>query len=266
MLLRTFSLWMILALACLLTPVAAETVPLFGPETFVLTDGENQFFQRSLESELEGTFLLYLRNGDGESARVSSASVGVNGQAVILASDLDEQTRGVVRPVELLSGVNELTLALVGDPGSFVTLVLAPSGEPPVFVAGRLLLPWGRRDGDHGLALALRNDSRRAPRLVRVIFYGPGGQIQAASDDMSLPPLGSVAFAVEDAIDLGQWTIGSVEVIYTGPGPGRLFGTARQGFPFPAPHTETQPLVQAGFGILEEHPSQPANGSRRRGF
>jgi len=97
----------------------------------------------------------------------------------------------------------------------------------------------------------LRNDSRHAPRAFRVLFYGPGGALVAASEPRPLPPRGSAAFNVEQLMDNGSWSLGSLEVIYTGPGPGRLFGSARQGYPSPEPAANTQHLIQAGFGMTD---------------
>jgi len=135
--------------------------------------------------------------------------------------------------------------------GEYLLQMHNGEGDGPPFVAGRMVLPWGRTGDGHGLVLALRNDARHAPRAFRVIFYAPNGEPVAASEARPLPPRGSVAFNVEALMDVGSWSAGSLEVIYTGPGPGRLFGTARQGFPSPEPATETQPLVQAAFGIAE---------------
>jgi hypothetical protein len=97
-----------------------------------------------------------------------------------------------------------------------------------------------------------------------VIFLGPGGHVVATSEKRHLPPRGSLAFPVVEAMDSGSWAGGSIEVIYTGPGPGRLIGTARQGVLSPMPHVDIQPLVQAGFGRVDEVPSGSGDMRPRR--
>jgi hypothetical protein len=259
---RTCCVGAIFALAGLAS--AALAAPVFGPVTLELTEGETQLYVESFEAESAGPFVLFVSNGDGECARVVSAAIDLNGSPVVTAGDLDEDTRQVVRRVMVQAGPNELAVELAGRPGSFVTVVVLPPGEAPVFVAGRLVLPWGRDDDSHILALALNNDSRDAPRVFRVLFYRPDGHLVAATERLPLPPRGSIAFTVEEAISAGDWTVGSVEVVYAGRGPGRLFGTARQFFPAPIQQTETQSLVQAGFHLVDRLPRPLASPSRRR--
>ena len=87
----------------------------------------------------------------------------------------------------------------------------------------------------------------------------------AQSEKMPVPPRGSLAFSVEEIIAQGEWHVGSIEVSYTGPGKGRLFGTARQVDLEPVPMSEALPLVQAGFSVSNEKP-QPQNGRHRPAF
>ncbi len=236
-------------------PVSADLqMPAFGPQSFELTAGQLQLFTESFASEVAGEFVLHLRNGDGESSRVSGVSVVLNGASIVMATELTGETAGLKRPVLLQAGNNELVVETEGPPGSFVTIVVAAVGEQPVFVSGRLLLPWGRNDGEHLLSLALKNDSRKGPRVFKVIFYNPGGEIVAASEKLPLPPQGSVAFPIDEVIAKGAWQAGSLEIIYTGPGKGRLFGSAKQIDLSPIPQSETVALEQAGMTVSEGQP------------
>ncbi len=254
----------VLALIGLASTAVGAADFVFGPETLELTAGEIELFEMSFSSTAAGPFVLYLHNGSGETNRVFAASVELNGALAVAADDFGEDSRHLVRMVELQVGINELAVVIEGEVGSFVTLAIAPHGARPVFVAGRLLLPWGRADDQHLLSLALRNDSPMAPRVFRALFYSPGGEIVAASKKMPVPPRGSLAVSVEELIDVGSWTVGSIEVIYAGPGRGRMFGTARQSFLSPVPQTDTQPLVQVGFGVVGPQPPPPGDGPRPR--
>ena len=251
-----------LVASCFGSAAMAESIPIFGPETYPITEDAVQSFDISFENAAAGRHLLHIRNGAGDEARVASAEVVLNDRLVLPLGLLDEEKARVGRPVDLVAGTNEMTLTIEGEVGDFVTVLIAPVGDGARFVAGRMVLPWGRTDEGHGLALALRNDSRHAPRAFRVLFFNPAGELVAASEPHPLPPRGSAAINVEQLMDNGSWSVGSLEVIYTGPGRGRLFGTARQGFPLPEPATDTQPLIQAGFGRVD--PPEPGDRSIRR--
>jgi hypothetical protein len=253
----------LLVLSVVAGQAAAETGPVFGPENFELTAGETESFTESFVSEVEGRFVLYVRNGDGESSRVDAASVSLNGVTVVGSNELSMEVPGLKRKLELQPGEHELTVELSGEPGSFVTLVIAPHGHKPRFVHGRLLLPWGRSDDERGLALALKNGSARFPRQVRVVFFGPGGAVVATSEKFGIPPRGSLAVAVEELIAAGDWEVGSVEIFYAGPGVARLFGSARQSDLLPNGQSEIAPLEQAGFHLFGKSPEEQAAARRR---
>ena len=119
-----------LALFCCIGTALAQPTAAFGPQTF--------------EVERAAAYLLFVRNGDGEMSRVDGATVTINGFEVVRAGDLTADKAG-----------------------SFLTLAIGRPGEPPVFVHGRLVLPWGRNDDERTLTLALKNGSHRFPRAVR---------------------------------------------------------------------------------------------------
>jgi hypothetical protein len=246
---------MALALLLCAGTASAQPGPVFGPQTLERTTGETDVYSETFESPSAGEFLLFLRNGDEEGSRVTSATVEINGDAVVQPSDLNDNLPGLRRRVRLEAGANEIAVELAGAPGSFVTVAILPPGVPPLFVHGRLLLPWGRNDAERGLALALKNGSLRAPRALRVVFFRPNGEVAAASERIVLPPRASLAAAVDDLIAAGSWEIGSVEIYYAGPGTARLFGTARH-WSVPTFDTEVQTLINAGAKVFRPRPER----------
>lgn len=240
----------------------AHAAPVYGPQTFERTTGESDTYADTFESPVERPFVLHVRNGDGEGSRVSSASVTLNGTEVVRPSDLSEEVPGLAREVQVRAGANEIEVILNGAPGSFLTLAIVPSGEAPVFVMGRLLLPWGRDDGQATLGIALKNGSHRFARAVRVVFFDPRGQVVAVSGRLVLPPRASLASAVRDLTAEGDWPAGSVEVFYAGRGTARLFGSARQA-DLVLDSSEVQTLSQAGYRVFRgQHPPRGALNRR----
>ena len=220
--------------------------PVYGPQTFEnLGEGGNAFGE-PFEVEVEGRYILFVRNGDDESSRVASLAITVNGETVVDALDL-EQTRGLREPLELPAGANELTVEIAGPAGSFVTVAIAPPDGPHVFVHGRLLLPWGRNDDERALALALKNGSPRFARVVRVVFFLPDGSVGAATPRIPIPPHGSLAFPVAEIVEGTDWQFGSVEVYYAGRGTARIFGSARH---VGANQADVQSLEHVGGGVF----------------
>jgi hypothetical protein len=242
----------VIAAIVLLTAAAsapAKADPVFGPQTFERTTGSSDAYAETFQSPVDGRFVLYVRNGDEEGTRASSGSISVNGVEVVRPSDLNEQVPGLSRSVRLQAGTNEIDVVLHGSPGAFVTVAIVPRGEPAVFVAGRLLLPWGRNDGEALLALALKNGSHRFPRAVRVVFFNPQGEVVAKSGRILLPPRASVARSSLELMTDGNWTAGSIEVFYAGPGLSRVFGSARQA-DLTLDSSEVQTLSHAGHHLF----------------
>lgn len=234
----------------------AQPAPVYGPQTFERTTGETDLYVEEFEAPAAGNFVLYLRNGDEEGSRASSATVQINGASVVAPADLNQDVPGLRQVVQLEAGTNELAVEIGGAPGSFITVAILPPGALPLFVHGRLLLPWGRNDAERGLALALKNGSLRAPRALRVVFFRPNGEVAAASERIVLPPRASVAALVDDLITAGAWEIGSIEIYYAGRGTARVFGTARS-WNLTTFDTEDQTLISAGVKVFRPRPERP---------
>jgi len=145
----------------------------------------------------------------------------------------------------LLAGLGLPALARANATGD----AQPPSVDRPVVTVGRLLLPWGRNDDSRVLTLALRNDSANAPRQFRVVFFHPDGEVAGTTESRPLPPKGSVVLLVGELIDPGLWQAGSLEVLFRGPGRGRVFGTARQ-VDLALAQSEVQPLATAGIDVV----------------
>lgn len=228
---------------------AQGPVPVYGPQSFERTSGESDLYVETFDAAAEGDFLLYVLNGDDEATRVAGAAIVLNGEPVVHATDLTEEVAGLRRAVHVRAGTNELSVELLGAPGSFVTLAIAPPSLSSRFIRGRLLLPWGRHDAERGVGLALKNGSPRFARAVRVVFFDPAGEVVAASERFVLPPRSSRPFALEDLIDVGAWQAGSIEIYYAGRGTARLFGTALH-WSLPAGDAEIQALTGAGVQVF----------------
>ena len=235
---------------------AQEPAPVYGPQTFERTSDQSDLYSETFESPVEGHFILFLINGDDEATRVSAATVALNGEVIVPPPAVSEEIPKLHRPVLVRAGTNDLSVELLGAPGSFVTLVIVPPGPASRLIHGRLLLPWGRNDAERGAALALKNGSPRHARLVRVVFFDPAGEVVAVSRRFLLPPRASRAFTVEELIETGAWEIGSIEIYYAGRGTARLFGTARH-WSLPLGDTEIQALTNAGEHLFRPGPERP---------
>ena len=227
----------------------------FGPQTYERTTGSVDTYVDHFEAPTAGPMVLVLNNGDQEGSRIDSATVEINGVVVVGPQDLNEQVPGLHRLVELQTGPNEIRVELTGAPGSFLTLAVGRPGKAPVFVQGRLVLPWGRNDASQALGLALKNGSTRHPRVFRVVFFRPGGEVAGASERIVLPPRGSMVLGADDLLDHGAWAVGSVEIFYAGPGAARLFGSARH-LNLPLGDFAIEALEQAGFRVQRARPTQ----------
>jgi len=163
-------------------------------------------------------------------------------------------TRGGTDEVAAPQRLDTIAEAVNSDVDPFAGGVDGEDEAPKVSVAGRLVLPWGRNDEGHRVLLALRNDSKQGPRAFKALFFDPQGEVVAVSKKLPLPPRGSAAFPVNEIIAEGAWMRGSIEILYSGPGHGRLYGSATQVDLDPLPQSETQHLVQAEFHVTKEAP------------
>lgn len=233
----------------------AEDDLVFGPRTYERTTGSVDTYVDRFEAPAAGPFVLILNNGDPGGSRVDAATVEINGTVVVGPPDLNEQVHVLHRQVDLQAGVNEIRVELMGDPGSFVTVAIGHHGRAPIFVQGRLVLPWGRNDPSQALGLALKNGSTRHPRVFRVVFFRPNGEVAGASERIVLPPRGSLVLGADELLERGDWTEGSVEIYYAGPGLARLFGSARH-LNLPLGEVAIETLDQAGLQVQRARPTQ----------
>lgn len=233
---------------------AAEPNIVFGPQTFERTTGTVDTYTDTFELPAAGSFVIILHNGDQEGSRVDAGTVRINGVVAAEPSELNERAAGLRKPVELRAGLNEVEVELMGDPGSFLTMAIVHPGGVPLFVQGRLVLPWGRNDSSQALALALKNGSTRFPRGFRVVFFRPDGEVAGASDRILLPPRGSLVFGLDRLLENGDWTAGSIEIFYAGPGTARMFGSARH-LNLPLGDFEVEPLEHAGLRVQRARPA-----------
>jgi hypothetical protein len=233
----------------------AEDDLVFGPRTYERTTGSVDTYVGRFEAPTAGPFVLIVRNGDPGGSRIDAATVEINGTVVAGPADFNQQVPALHRQVEVLAGANEIRVELTGDPGSFVTLAIGRHGRAPIFVQGRLVLPWGRNDASQALGLALKNGSSRHPRVFRVVFFGPNGEVAGASERIVLPPRGSLVLGADELLDRGDWTAGSVEIYYAGPGVARVFGSARH-LNLPLGDFAIEALDQAGLFVQHARPTQ----------
>ena len=74
-------------------------------------------------------------------------------------------------------------------------------------------------------SLRLKNGSPRFPRRFKVRFFNEDGTLAAASERMQLPAHGSLNSALTSFLPVGAtWTAGSVEIVFVGPGGGKILG------------------------------------------
>ena len=102
-------------------PAAAD--PLFGPNTYEITD--QTVYDESFASPSAGNFALWVQNGDDGDSGVTSATVTLNGVNVVSDSDFGDREL-FAKKVTLLAGDNNLSVSLTGDPGTFLTLMILP--------------------------------------------------------------------------------------------------------------------------------------------
>ena len=227
----------------------AHAEPVFGPQTFERTACQSDLYTEVFLAPIAGEFMLFMRNGDGEVGLVTSATVLVNGSQLLGPADFSEGVPGLARAVELHAGANMLTVELAGDPGSYVTLAIAPRTDRLVMSHGRLLMPWGVRDPDHRLVLTLKNGSLHFPRAFRIVFFAPTGEVAAVTPRLGLPPRCSIAVPVDELLGGATWEGGSIELFYAGRGTSRMFGSSRQA-DLSLGQIEALPLEPAGHRVF----------------
>ena len=244
-----------LALAVAGSGAPAVAQPVFGPETYVRTEGPPDVYTDTFTFPGAATLPLFVHNGDENGHRISAGSIAVNGQVVVTSTDFSQPNPLFARPAPLLAGTNTITVTLDGESAGFVTVWIPRPHRPDHVSVGRVLLPFGRAQG---LVLDLKNGAHDSPRRVRVLFFDPAGRLVASSARLTLAPRASMSVPAVQLIAHGAWTGGSIEVIYGGPGMGRVFGQAVE----TEFHTGVSGIVelqQAGHRLIEPPPPAPAD-------
>ena len=62
--------------------------------------GASDLYDETFEAAEAGPYVLYVRNGDSEATRVNSATVQINGVAILIPRDFSENQAGFRRSVD----------------------------------------------------------------------------------------------------------------------------------------------------------------------
>jgi hypothetical protein len=195
---------------------------LFGPASYERTTGPPNEYTDAFDVPVALNAIVWIQNGDGDGNRASSARVAINGVTVAGPSDFNKRVDLVAKPVALAKGVANLVVQMNSEPGSVISIVIMVQGNRPDVTVGRLVVPYASATG---LTLALKNGARH-PREVKILFYDEAGNVVGSSDRFEIPPHGSLSQAAAGLIAEGGFTAGSIEVVWIGFGPGRVFGQA----------------------------------------
>jgi uncharacterized protein (TIGR02145 family) len=117
-------------------PVINADAAFFGPEEFSRIKGAPNVYTRNLEREdfecFLAPFMLKVINGDAGGdlkTRVSAAVIRVDGAVILDTTDFNKNVAGIELEVEVLSG-SVLTVELMGQPGSYITLDIEAGYDP----------------------------------------------------------------------------------------------------------------------------------------
>jgi hypothetical protein len=118
------------------TPAGAATYPAFGPERFVRTTGGPTVITRTFSALDPGAvYTLQIVNGAGNTERLSSAVITLNGVVIAGPSDFNQHVELFEKPVRL-AALNTLVIELRSAPGSaFDVIVLGTDNVPPTITA-----------------------------------------------------------------------------------------------------------------------------------
>ena len=147
----------LLALSFLVS-LDAGAAPTFGPKQYSRVAGAPQTFTDTFAQCGGGTCQLIVVNGNPDgSARVSSASVSLNGVRLVGPRNLNQRVDRIVIPVTLKE-TDEIRVELNSAPGSFLTISVECSEFPGLRIeAGEVgMSRWD--NGTASLSIPLRND------------------------------------------------------------------------------------------------------------
>jgi hypothetical protein len=209
-------------LAGLAFSAALAVEPLYGPASFE-TAGPAVPHHDTFNVSAATTALVWIQNGDGEgNSRPTGGQVVIAGQLVAGTADLARPGDLFAKALALPKGDISVDVVVEGGQDAMLTIVVMPQSQRPDVSVGRLVLPHAAASG---LTIALKNGSRRA-RQVKVVFYDDDGDVVAWSHRFEIPGHGSIDGAFGSFIHEGSFASGSIEVLWSGRGAGRLFGQA----------------------------------------
>jgi hypothetical protein len=209
-----------------LVSISGADVILFGPEAFERSEGSPNVFDEAFATTENNGFLIVFNGDDEQDSRVTSGSITVNGSSVVDPGELNETVERIIKPVDLEAN-NTMQITLDGDPGGYIiVMIVKDKRNIPEFTAGRIHLAWTSiADSNVTTSLRLKNGSPRFLRHFKVRFFNEDGTLAAASNRMELPPHGSLNSPLSSFLPVGAtWQTGSVEIVFVGPGGGRVLG------------------------------------------
>lgn len=115
--------FLILLLLVVPTLLFSKMAPVFGPKQYIRDLAKPEAVVDSFQNcEPAAQYQIVVTNGNpGNTDRVSSASISLNGTEVIGAQDFNQKVSGITKPVKLL-GQNQLEVKLASQPGSSLTI------------------------------------------------------------------------------------------------------------------------------------------------
>ncbi len=209
-----------------LVSISGADVILFGPEAYERSEGSPNVFDEAFATTENDGFLIVFNGDDEQDSRVTSGNITVNGSSVVDPGELNETVERIIKPVNLESN-NTMQITLDGEPGGYIIVMIVKDKKNiPEFTAGRIQLSWTSiADPNVTTSLRLKNGSPRFPRRFKVRFFNEDGTLAAASERMVLPAHGSLNSALTSFLPVGAtWTAGSVEIVFVGPGGGKILG------------------------------------------
>jgi hypothetical protein len=180
-------LYFVFAFVSFLAPLCAHAASTFGPKEYTRGAGPSQTFTDTFSPCGAGSCQLVVVNGNPDgSARVSSASVYLNGVQLVGVRDLNQRVERLVFPVTLAE-TNEIRVELGSAPGSFLTISVECAEFPSLRVeAGDVgMSRWA--NGTLSLSIPLRNDGPGTAANVVIDNVVAGGGAYAGPTPFSYP-------------------------------------------------------------------------------
>jgi hypothetical protein len=120
----------------------AAEVTLLEPQTCTRTTGANDVYTYGFPG-LEGSAVLTVQNGDGgKKSRITSATIELNGAAVLDRSDFKRSVYTLEVPINVLDS-NSITARTAGKPGSYLTITVVQQVDSYDALPAGQLAPTG---------------------------------------------------------------------------------------------------------------------------